>query len=211
MLDEISEMPMNLQAKLLRVIQEKEVERLGGKRPIKLNVRLVSTSNRRSHKRSSRRAFSRRSVLPTQRFSFVLATFGFSAGYCATRTTFSRKIRSWKKIYLTPKAQAALRSYSWPGNARELENVIQRSLILCGGTQIDQQDLHFGFGKPQVSETQKNKNDQALNLDLQQREFDVIQATLMKYAGDKGKVAKVLGISPRTLRYKLAKMRESVG
>lgn len=150
LLDEITEMDLSLQSKLLRVLQEKEVERLGGRKTISLDVRVIATSNRDLKQAVAENKFRedlyyRLNVFPlrwkplNQRIKDVLPLARFFLQRHATEN--SRAIPE-----LSPEAIARLESYSWPGNVRELENVMQRALILSDGAKVDVGDLILDDG-----------------------------------------------------------------
>lgn len=218
LLDEISEMDLGLQAKLLRVLQEKEVERLGGNRLIELDVRILATSNRDmrlavSNNEFREDLFYRLNVFPlhvgplrerpddiipiTQR---LLERYAIAAG---------RNIPA-----LTAQAKTRLRSNNWPGNVRELDNVIQRSLILQTGEYVDAGDIQFEMSGANRTISDgpgadgQEKSD-TLNGDLKQREWDLILNAIKDAGGSRKVTAQRLGISQRTLRYKLARMRDA--
>ena len=145
LLDEITEMDLSLQSKLLRVLQEKEVERLGGRKTISLDVRVIATSNRDLKQAVAENKFRedlyyRLNVFPLrwkplcQRIGDVLPLSRFFLQRHATEN--SRAIPE-----LSKEAIARLQAYAWPGNVRELENVMQRALIICNGTTIEASDL----------------------------------------------------------------------
>lgn len=145
LLDEITEMDLNLQAKLLRVLQEKEVERLGGRKTIDLDVRVIATSNRDLKQAVAEHKFRedlyyRLNVFPLrwkplkERIKDVEPLARYFLQRHATEN--SRAIPE-----LTPQAIMALNAYSWPGNVRELENVMQRALILCDGSTVKPDNL----------------------------------------------------------------------
>lgn len=145
LLDEISEMDLGLQAKLLRVLQEKEVERLGGRKTIELDVRVIATSNRDMRRYVAEGKFRedlyfRLSVLPLQwaplrdRPADILPL--------AEKLLSKHAHKQYRKgVLLSAAAQQALLQYPWPGNVRELDNVMQRALILQPGSTVDAQDL----------------------------------------------------------------------
>ena len=141
LLDEISEMDLGLQAKILRVLQEREVERLGSSRTISLDVRLIATSNRDLPEEVRAGALPRRSVLPAQRH--VAAPAGRCASAAATscpwRAAPSRHARAAarRRCALSPAAERKLLEHDWPGNARELTNIVQRAAWLASGGRID--------------------------------------------------------------------------
>ena len=222
LLDEITEMDMSLQAKLLRVLQEREVERLGGSKTIELDVRVLATSNRniKSYVQAGNfreDLFYRLNVFPLS--ILPLAQRPGDIVPLAREMLQKHCKRQGRAIpALSAQAKQRLLHHGWPGNVRELENVVQRALVLQSGDEIDLDDLHFetteapvavrvvesepmAFVKEDVVET--------LNDEVKQREWTVIQATIAAMNGSRKKAAEKLGISQRTLRYKLAKMREA--
>ena len=219
LLDEVSEMDIGLQAKLLRVLQEREIERLGGHRILPVDVRVLATSNRELREEVSARRFRedlyyRLSVFPLmclplrQRPDDILPLANAMALRHAQKMHRSR-------TSFDVAAQRALIAHDWPGNVRELDNVIQRALILQSGNTIRPADLQI---EPFVSASQnivslnEPREDivgKALNNDLRQHELDIIVGALREVGGSKKAASEKLGISPRTLRYKLARMRDS--
>jgi len=229
LLDEISEMPLGLQAKLLRVLQEREVERVGARKPISLDIRVLATSNRDlaaevTAGRFREDLFYRLSVFP-------LAWRPLRERPADILPLAERLLAKYvKKMNLAPlrlsaQAVACLISHAWPGNVRELDNAIQRAVILQQNGVIEPQDLcltaPIGFAQPSqpslavvpsmampaVPET--NVADGALGEDLRRREYQVIIDILRAERGRRKEAAERLGISPRTLRYKLAQMRDA--
>lgn len=218
LLDEISEMSLALQAKLLRVLQEREVERLGGRKIIKLDVRVLATSNRQlieevADNRFREDLFYRLNVFPLhwiplrERIQDIVPL----AEYLLDKNSVNRVIPK-----LTAAAKDKLIQHDWPGNAREMGNVIQRALILQQAEEITEQDIQFEINSISSIDVQPLENTttmsaeqkEGLGTDLKRHEHDLIMRTLQKVNGKRSEVAKILGISPRTLRYKLAKMRE---
>ena len=213
LLDEITEMDLALQAKLLRVLQEKEVERLGSRKTIKLDVRVLATSNRNLREAVENNEFRedlyyRLNVFPLQwlplkdRSDDILPLANHLIEKYCQKTASA--IPS-----LALDAQHRLVSHSWPGNVRELDNVIQRALILCDGDTINSGDLiieefedFISVEKPPAAEAE------ALGSELKHQENQIILDTLVACNGSRKAVAVKLGISPRTLRYKLARMRD---
>ncbi|WP_095156956.1 sigma-54 dependent transcriptional regulator [Pseudomonas sp. Irchel 3E13] len=223
LLDEISEMPLGLQAKLLRVLQEREVERVGGRKPIALDIRVVATTNRDlagevAAGRFREDLFYRLSVFPLawrplrERSADILPL---------AERLLLRHVNKMKHapVRLSEEARACLQSYPWPGNVRELDNAIQRALILQQGGVIAAADFCLAGVLPAltpqpvraaapavVSETQDVGG---LGDDLRRHEFQMIIDTLRAERGRRKEAAERLGISPRTLRYKLAQMRDA--
>lgn len=303
LLDEISEMDIGLQAKLLRVLQEREVERLGGRKTIKLDVRVIATSNRDMRSevvggKFREDLYYRLSVLPLQwaplrdRLDDIIPL----AEKLLQKHAHKQNRRG---VSLSASAQQQLLAYPWPGNVRELDNIMQRALILQTGKSIQAEDLGLGvdgpysqspthysqkpnlleaaqsitttervvvdaqFGSP-VSTAPANTmgyahfanavpaytaplhsiparanpthaasqfsvshfagdnialvshspvhsaglNNPALGNDLKQREYEIIMNTLRNERGSRKNTAERLGISARTLRYKIARLRE---
>jgi two-component system response regulator FlrC len=248
-LDEVGELPFSLQAKLLRVVQEKELKRLGGTEVIKLDARIIAATNRDLQKEVLEKRFRedlyyRLNVFPLKLLplkeraqdilpiaQFLLQRHRGSMGAMAANAQFD-----------TP-ALGFLQSYSWPGNVRELENVVQRALVLAVGGSIGLEHLLVDGGLddfmeqipnlglvqnvsslPQMAEQEHYQTYQAtgtdggfVGQDLDNRglsdvardsEQKMILITLDRLNGSRKDAAIELGISPRTLRYKLAKMKD---
>ena len=205
LLDEISEMDLGLQAKLLRVLQERELERLGGHQIIDLDVRVLATTNRILREevaagRFREDLFYRLNVFPLRLHPLrerpqdldALIEFLISRHATAPVPQFQAE------------AVELLRSHSWPGNIRELDNVLQRALILADDNRLTSDHIQF---ESVPDEEQLSAND--LNSKLRDREQDMILDTLRETHGNRKATAEQLGISPRTLRYKLSRMRDA--
>jgi len=217
LLDEISEMDLGLQAKLLRVLQEREVERLGGKEIISLDVRVLATTNRNMREEVAAGRFREDLFYRLNVFPLHLAPLrqrGADILPLANRLIRKYCPEGRAVPHLSKAAQQALLEHSWPGNVRELDNVIQRALILLNGDQIEVDGLCF---EQDVSIEHRpaahaGADDEAgpqecLDGGLKSREFELILNALRSH-GSRKEAAERLGISPRTLRYKLARMRE---
>ena len=262
LLDEITEMPLELQVKLLRVLQEKEVERLGSRKTIKLNVRILATSNRDLKKAVEAGIFRedlyyRLNVFPLQwlplqqRKGDILPLAEHLLAHHAIEQSSVIPV-------LSEQAKQRLSTYAWPGNVRELDNVMQRALILSNNQTIDcdaliLEDQQFEHILQSVSDdisfdenfvaggsttsahvignaTENSIEDvttnstikttvnvtattqpiieEALGQGLKQQEQKIILDALQTCQGKRKDVAELLGISPRTLRYKIARMKE---
>ncbi len=247
LLDEITEMDLALQAKLLRVLQEKEVERLGSRKTISLDVRVIATSNRDLKQAVAEHKFRedlyyRLNVFPLKwralkdrpRDILPLAKFFLEKHAKDAQQAIPE---------LTPAAQARLVDYSWPGNVRELDNVMQRALILAGDGAVDEACLILDESAdcmaaaladlgpaPDLVQQQESASAEASELaadgelnddllraqkipqnlggELKLQEYQIILDALIECRGNRQQVAQKLGISPRTLRYKIAKMRD---
>lgn len=231
LLDEISEMDLGLQAKLLRVLQEQEVERIGGRRVIKLNVRVLATTNRDLARevtdgRFREDLYYRLNIFPLQWLPLRERPADLVPLADRLLQHHAKKMNRGA-VALDESARQQLLSHDWPGNVRELENAIQRALILQPGSQISAQDLCIlpGAGMTMsvnalTPETGLSDSGAAsvresadaggmLGGDLKQREYELIIEALKSTAGSRKDASEKLGISPRTLRYKLAQMRES--
>lgn len=213
LLDEITEMDLALQAKLLRVLQEREVERLGGRKNIKLDVRVIATSNRDLRKAVERGEFREDLYYRLNVFPITWRPLSERPGdivplaeHLISRHAANQNLGIVK---LSAAARNKLSQYTWPGNVRELENVVQRALILCEGGLVDSGDLMIDMAVHSEMEMQVEPDDNSkLGSELRQQEHQIILDTLALCNGKRKDVAEKLGISPRTLRYKLARMRE---
>jgi two-component system response regulator FlrC len=211
LLDEISEMDLGLQAKILRVLQEREVERLGSTRTISLDVRLIATSNRDlpEEVRASRfRAdlFYRLNVM-----SLRLPALRERRGDILplVRRAMHACLRAGVALSLSSEAECKLLNYDWPGNARELTNIVQRAALLATGGIINAADLDTGIVQREPERTAQpvQAQDLGLDRDLKARERELILATLRVTGGSRKLTAERLGISPRTLRHKLQQFK----
>lgn len=233
LLDEIAEMDLGLQAKLLRVLQEKEVERLGSNKKIKLNVRILAATNQKLKEQVEQGRFRedlyyRLSVFPINipplrnRPGDILP---LAQELMQRHSTDGNKLPEFDK-----EAIAKMTAYSWPGNVRELDNVVQRALILRIGDKITVDDLVFedaGSMMNAMSNSSSSENldaaremhlidfkDEKLEIGglgegVRSAEESIILQTLMKENGNRKVTAEKLGISPRTLRYKMARMKDA--
>lgn len=234
LLDEISEMPQGLQAKLLRVLQEREVERVGGRKPIELDIRVLATSNRDLSAEVAAGRF--REDLYYRLSVFPLAWTPLRERPADIVPLAERLLAKHVKkmnqtpVRFSPQAQASMLAHAWPGNVRELDNAVQRALILQQGGVVQPQDLCLAapvgasslasialpsrsltaapLSEVQVADIAPQESG-ALGEDLRRREFQVIIDILRSERGRRKEAAERLGISPRTLRYKLAQMRDA--
>ncbi len=234
-LDEIGEMKTDLQAKLLRVLQEKEVERIGGTKTIQLDVRVLSASNvdmKMAIQKGNFREdlFYRLNVFPMHLPPLRERPRDIAA--IAERLLHRHCGTTRVEPMVSAPAMKRLIEYPWPGNIRELDNVIQRALVMMSGDSIREHDIlldheclsALGGGKkiePPVAEKTMLASEEQVDpvqnsdfkpieypLDLKARETQLILETLRLNGGHRQKTAETLNISPRTLRYKLAKLKE---
>lgn len=223
-LDEIAEMKVDLQAKLLRVLQEMEVERIGSTKTIPLNVRVLSASNvdiKQVITEGNFREdlFYRLNVFPMKLPSLKERKKDIAA--IAEKLLQRHCGHSRVEPMMSAPAMKALLDYSWPGNIRELDNVIQRALVMMSGDTIQQADIlldeiltaekvtdNIQVLEPVLEAEREKGADNLLPLDLKEREVQIILDTLKANDGHRQKTAEALNLSPRTLRYKLAKFKE---
>jgi two-component system response regulator FlrC len=249
-LDEIGEMPMHLQSKLLRVLQERQLTRLGGQSVIQLNVRIVAATNKDLKKAIADREFREDLYYRIATFRMRLLPLCERPGDIiplAVQCLLQHDKKPWQ---LHPQAQSLLLQYPWPGNVRELENVMRRAMVLCTDHLVTPAHLMFDDWLttsaaalapatlpsapvgvlPEINSASHMEQFMAAakdNLGLQEQvtvekpeslptdlhsaarmnEHQVIMATLAS-TPSKSEAAKRLGISPRTLRYKMAQLRE---
>lgn len=219
LLDEVTEMPLTLQAKLLRVLQEREVERLGGRGTVQLDVRVIATTNR--HLRSEVQAGRFREDLYYRLCVFPLAlpplrerrddVLPLAMQLLAARCPPGTQVPA-----LAADAAHLLLTYPWPGNIRELDNLLQRALVLATGPVIGPAQIHFEAlsGSPAqrvappvpIAAASRDDGRGELRGSLRLTERDLIMNALGAGATRRD-VADRLGISARTLRYKLARLR----
>ncbi|MHA7815445.1 MAG: sigma-54-dependent transcriptional regulator [Pseudohaliea sp.] len=211
LLDEISEMDLALQAKLLRVLQEREVERLGSNRATVLDVRVVATTNRDLGAEVAAGRFREDLYYRLNVFPLHLPPLRARPGDIEplARRALARHARGRPPALAAP-ALRRLEAYHWPGNVRELENVIQRALVLAAGDdELQAEDLYFEQAAEVPAAPPAPGRGATLQAALEDRESDEIIAVLEQEAGHRGRAAERLGISPRTLRYKLSRLRKS--
>jgi len=226
LLDEISEMSLDLQAKLLRVLQEREVERLGGRRMIELNVRVLATTNRNLREEVAAGRFREDLYYRLNVFPLTLPPLRERPRDIPplARHLLRDHVSPGEMLpELSEAAIARLSAHTFPGNVRELDNLMQRALILRGGDRIEAEDLHVEDQAAVVNPavltptiptaaplpTSVSVSDGSLSEDLRSVEERRILNALNDRRISRKEVAKQLGISERTLRYKIARMREA--
>ncbi|RKX29926.1 MAG: hypothetical protein DRP47_00450 [Candidatus Zixiibacteriota bacterium] len=204
LLDEISEMPYNLQSKLLRVIQEREFERVGSSTPISVNVRLIATSNRNlkqyiSEGKFREDLFYRLNVIPIhltpleeRREDIALLADHFIRKFNAEN---GRNVKGIDKS-----AMYLLMSYHWPGNVRELENLIERAVVTGDSEILTDDDFPADLALGRVADGVPQLK---VPMKLEEGSKYLILKTLEKFNGNKTRAAEALGVSARTIRNKL--------
>ncbi|EIC21962.1 sigma-54 interaction domain-containing protein [Thiorhodovibrio frisius] len=215
LLDEITEMPLPLQAKLLRVLQEREVEPLGARRPKSVDVRVLATSNRCPQSALAEGLLREDLFYRLNVFPLHLPPLRERAeDLLPLAQSFAQELSCGRITGLTADAVERLQAHDWPGNVRELRNLMERSCVLAQGGELDAADVMFDadwlFADGDQAQRPTVVENPSLHLgsQLQQQEIRVILDTLAAAGGDRKQTATRLGISPRTLRYKLARLRD---
>ncbi len=231
-LDEIGEMPAPLQAKLLRVLQDKLVERLGSPEPIKVDVRIIAATNRNLEEQVKEGRFREDLYFRLAVFPIHIPELHKRAGDILPLAEFFLKRYRLNigrdDLVFGPSALATLPAYHWPGNVRELENIIQRAVLLCDGDAIEAEHLEInplvgsnasgsslqsrenpqnGTNIASSSMTQPNAVGSASDMNSVEREH--ILKVLAQVGGSRSKAVQILGISERALRYKLKSYKEA--
>lgn len=207
-LDEIGDVPAAIQVKLLRVIQEREFERLGGTKTLKVDVRLIAATNRDLRAALEEGSFRQDlyyrlnvvaiDVPPLREHkedipvlaSFFLQRFAHSSGKAITA--------------LTPEAMELLVQFHWPGNVRELENIIERAVTFAKGPVLTAADIHLDPSRPAASSAAAPVLPEGMTLD--QWEQEIIREALRRAGGNKSQAARALGLTRNALRYRLSQM-----
>jgi len=233
LLDEIAEMDLGLQAKLLRVLQEKEVERLGSHKKIKLNVRILAATNQKLKEQMEQGRFREDLYYRLNVFPINIPALRNRPGDIlplAQELMQRHRLEGKKLPEFDNGAVDKMLAYSWPGNVRELDNVVQRALILRTGDKITVDDLVFEDAGSMMDVINKGASVAAVDavrdsyvIDIKDERLEVgglgegvrsaeesiILQTLQMENGSRKITAEKLGISPRTLRYKMARMKDS--
>jgi DNA-binding NtrC family response regulator len=203
LLDEVSELPMSLQAKLLRALQEREIDRIGGREPVKLDVRIISTTNEELENRVKEGKFRedlfyRLCVIPIE-----LPPLRERRGDIALLAKyFFREFCRQNKKSITNISQSAVDKLSqqqWPGNVRQLRNVMERAIILCK----DRILMPHHLFPEDIEEDASPQISLEVGASLYEAEKQLILKTLQEVGGNKSKAAKILGLTAKTIRNKL--------
>ena len=224
-LDEIGEMPLHLQVKLLRVLQEKKVTRLGGQKMIDLDIRIVAATNKELKKAILNREF--REDLYFRLSAFKLTITALTERPLDIIPLAEQFLNGEASPNLSDEVKSQLLNYSWPGNVRELQNVITRALVLANGQMIETR--HLIFDDIQLDDVTDNSEqrvfshtDNAIHFNkkvlepesteslsnvVRNSEYRTIMSAL-ENTRSRDQAARLLGISTRTLRHKLQRLRE---
>jgi two-component system response regulator FlrC len=221
LLDEISEMDVRLQAKLLRVIQEGEVDRIGGRKPVPVDVRIIATTNRNLADCVREGSFREDLFYRLNVVNLTMPPLRERLGDVQVLTRNFMAVyseRNGKAVdQISNEAMGLLNAHDWPGNIRELENVIERAVITAGDGVITQKDIYIerrgsanielGGAEAHVSAGEGAAGSWSPGRTLDDIERNVILEALQYHSGNRTHTARALGISIRTLRNKLADYR----
>jgi len=206
-LDEIGDVPPPIQVKLLRVLQDREFERLGGTRTHKVDVRLIAATNRDLRAALEEGSFRedlyyRLNVVAIDIPPLREHKEDIPALADLFLKKFARELGNPVER-ISPPALRLLMDYHWPGNVRELENILQRSVTLSSGTTLEATDIHFDSTRRRSAETAPVLPD---GFTLEQWEQEIIREALRRAGGNKSQAARALGLSRNALRYRLSQM-----
>ena len=211
LLDEISEMDIRLQAKLLRVLQERQIDRIGGKKPIDVDVRILATSNRDMRQEVLNKTFREDLYFRLNVVNLALPPLRDCKGdLLPLAEYFVKKYSELNDLPVKPlakKTRERLLAYDWRGNVRELENTMHRAVLMSAGTEIDEDAVLLMPPMEQASETAAG-TDTLVGRTVADVEKDLIISTLKHTLGNRTHAANILGISIRTLRNKLKQYME---
>ena len=207
-LDEIGDVPPATQVKLLRVLQEREFERLGGTRTIKVDVRLIAATNRDLREALEQGTFRedlyyRLNVVPIDIAPLREHKEDIPDLVRLFMKQFCRESRGAIED-IAPEAMQILVNYHWPGNVRELQNIIERACALAKGTVIEASDIHLDLRPAKAVNGTGNFLPEGMT--LEQWEDEMIQEALRRANGNKSQAARMLGLSRNALRYRLSKI-----
>ena len=212
LLDEISEMDVRLQAKLLRAIQEREIDRIGGTKPVKVDVRLIATSNRNLAEAVAAGRFRQDLYFRLNVVALRIpplrerpADIGLLADHFAARFAKENGLPARK---ISAEAGRLLASHAWPGNVRELENIIHRAVLLAGGNEIGAEAIDLPAAANASSTAARGASAAPVGSTLAEVERELILSTLSHCLGNRTHAATILGISIRTMRNKLRQYGE---
>ncbi|OXS02740.1 sigma-54 dependent transcriptional regulator [Shewanella algae] len=213
LLDEIAELPLSLQAKLLRVLQEREVERVGGHKIIPLNIRVIAATNKNLKEAVSKGRFREDLYYRLNVLTLELKPLRERVEDIIPLAEHFIQLYDYllngQECHLSEAAKSALMNYDWPGNVRELENIIQRALVMRHGTILQVVDLGIRLPKniEVVNSTPGPSN--GLKASKKHAEFQYVIEILKRFGGHRSRSADALGMTTRALRYKLVQMRDA--
>ena len=208
MLDEIGDVPSNIQVKLLRVLQEREFERLGSNKTLHIDVRVIAATNRDLRVALEDGTFRedlyyRLNVVPIE--ILPLRDRKEDIPYLARHFVEKLAPESGGRVHgITDAAIDKLMQYSWPGNVRELENVVERSIVMASGERLDADDIRLDMMIRSRQVTGEIGLPEGMSLDAWEQEL--IRNALKQANGNKSQAARILGLTRNALRYRLTQM-----
>ncbi|MHB9013415.1 MAG: sigma-54 interaction domain-containing protein [Ignavibacteriaceae bacterium] len=195
-LDEIADISVALQAKLLRVLQNREIIRLGDTQVIKVDVRVIAATNKDIRQLSKEDKFREDLFYRLNVFPIKIPPLRERRGDIPLLVDHFIKKYSDKKIHINPKAMKLLESFEWPGNVRQLENVLQRALILCDDDMLTPEHIII----------EEDADDLNFNGTLEEFEKAILKKRLQEFQGNRTLAAKSLGVSVRWVQLKIKEM-----
>ncbi len=209
-LDEVADLPLSLQVKLLRAIQEKKIRPVGEQSEIAVNVRILSATHKDLGKMVQQGNFRQDLYYRLNVIELNLPPLRARAGDIPQITEFLltklAKANDLPQPRISPAALNALKQYYFPGNVRELENILERALALYDGTSIEQEDLNLSVGTELAAAEDFNPTKQSLEEYLENIEKQALTTALEENRWNKTATAKQLGLTFRSLRYRLKKL-----
>jgi DNA-binding NtrC family response regulator len=207
LLDEVSEMHPMLQAKLLRAIQERVIDRVGGKEPVKIDVRILATSNRNLEETVKQGGFREDLYFRLNVVNVRLPSLRERPSDVGRLAQFFvdkyADVNGVPKKKLSVAAEAKIKSYGWRGNIRELENTMHRAILISVEAEIEPEAIHLNEAMEVSKPAATASNDTSVGSTVADVEKNLILNTLQHCVGNRTHAAKILGISIRTLRNKL--------
>jgi DNA-binding NtrC family response regulator len=209
-LDEIGDVPLSIQVKLLRILQDRELERLGSNKTRQVDVRVIAATNadlRKALESGTFREdlFYRLNVMPITIPPLRERSQDIPALAARFVRKFSQELGSAVDS-ISPEAVGVLRVYRWPGNIRQLENVIERSILLCQGTTLEARDIRLDTASEQRQAEIAAGHFLPEGMTLDEYEQSILREALRRANGNKSQAARMLGLTRNALRYRLTQM-----
>jgi transcriptional regulator with GAF, ATPase, and Fis domain len=202
-LDEVGEVPLGVQGKLLRVLQDREFERVGGVKTLTTDVRLICASNRDLRRETEQGRFREDLYYRVNGIPVHLPPLRERREDLLPLADFFLE-RTWKELgtgrkVLAPATVEVLERYAWPGNIREMENAVARSVALSDGEEIGPSDLCLGLAEPETVQAPATPEEERYHASVREHKRAVIRRAIAKAGGNKTRAAEILGLSPTYL------------